>query len=248
MARGSSRRSRFELVDGPLSPAPGSESGPAALGRGTWRQGPGATVVIGAALLLVLVAAIVLPHRAEDAPTPAPTPTLVPSPAISTPVSSCDLADESCRTVESERWRERTAAILREHLDPDDTYFTGYSYSPRSPYVAGSRLDALGLDIYRLDGGGTEVFVQIAKSRASAIRCGQLTRHRCTGQRFMDGNRFSITTTASVSQGIEVQHLPLGTYVITIAARTTTGGRVLELGNGDLIAVAQDPRLQPPPS
>ena len=117
-----------------------------------------------------------------------------------------------------------------------------------SLYTTGSRLDALALDVYRLNGGGTEVFIQIAKTRADAVRCGQITRHRCTGQRFMDGNRFSMTTTPGVAQGIEVQHSPAGTYVITIAARNTTGGRPLELNNGDLIAVAQDPRLEPPPS
>ena len=146
------------------------------------------------------------------------------------------------------RWRDRTAMILRERLDPEDTYFTGYSYSANPRYTTGQRLNALGLQVYRLEGGGTEVFVQIAKTRADAVRCGAITHHRCVGQRFMDGNRFSMTTTPGVQEGIEVQHSPAGTYVITLVARNTTGGRPLELNNGDLIAVAQDPRLQPPPS
>jgi hypothetical protein len=245
------RPGRFELVDGPLpsrdDPAPSDR-------RVTGRRaaGPAALVVLATALL-VAIAATVLPHREQDGTVPPSTPQSTPpstagSPSASGPSASCDLADPGCRIVAATRWRERTAAILRERLDPTDSYFTGYSYSINPVYDAGSRLNALGLEVYRLQGGGTEVFVQIAKTGKDAVRCGTITRQRCTGQRFMDGNRFSMTMTTTVAEGIEVQHIPTGTYVITLVARNTTGGRVLELGIGDLIAVAQDPRLRPPPS
>lgn len=243
-----SRTSRFELVDGPLPPT-SAPTDPATAGRLRPLRSPSALVVLVSAAVLVLVAALVLPHRPPDAPVPVDPPRSLPAPStVAPPGAGCDLAQEGCRTVAATRWRDRTAQIVRERLDPEDTYFTGYTYRVTPRYTGGTRLDALGLDVYRLNGGGTEVFIQIAKTRADAVRCGEITRHRCTGQRFMDGNRFSMTTTPGVAEGIEVQHSPAGTYVITLVARNTTGGQPLPLHNGDLIAVAQDPRLQPPPS
>lgn len=239
VGRRSSSRSRFELVDGP-PPAPGTPPGPP---PSPSRLVP--LVVVLAAALLVLVAAVVLPHRSSDTEIPPADPSVSASPTPSRP--SCDLAEEGCRVVLAAAWRRETAAVVRDRLDPDDTYFTGYSYAMTPLYTTGPRLNALGLDVYRLGGGGTEVFIQIARSRADAVRCGQLTRHRCFGQRFMDGNRFSMTTTPGVAAGIEVQHIPAGTYVITVVARNTSRGPTLPLNNGDLIAVAQDPRLRPPP-
>ena len=242
-----SRTNRFELVDGPLPPGDDPDGSALPPHRPRSLRTPSTLIVLVSAVVLVLVAAFVLPHSSPDAPAPPPAP--VPSFSTSAPpTAGCDLAQEACRVTEAARWRDRTAAIVRERLDPENAYFTGHSYGVSSLYTTGTRLDALALDVYRLNGGGTEVFIQIAKVRADAVRCGQITRHRCTGQRFMDGNRFSMTTTPGVAQGIEVQHSPTGTYVITIAARNTTGGRPLELHNGDLIAVAQDPRLEPPPS
>ncbi len=248
MAEEPPRTSRFELVDGPLPPSSGPPSGPPGGAQPRFSGLPSGLVVLISAAVLVLVAALVLPHQGPDEPIPpAPTPTVTAS-STPPPSAGCDLAVESCRVLAAERWRERTAAVVRERLDPENTYFTGYSYERNQRYTTGTRLDALALDVYRLDGGGTEVFIQIAKTRGDAVRCGQITRHRCTGQRFMDGNRFSMTTTPGVAEGIEVQHSPAGTYVITLVARNTTGGRPFPLNNGDLIAVAQDPRLTPPPS
>ena len=241
------RPGRFELVDGPLPPR--DDPPPSDRCEGRRRPAGPATLVVLATVLLVAIAATVLPHPAQDGAAPRSTPpSTAPSPSASGPSASCDLADPGCRVVAAARWRERTAAILRERLDPTDSYFTGYSYSINPLYNAGPRLNALGLEVYRLQGGGTEVFVQMAKTRRDAVRCGRITGHRCTSQRFMDGNRFSMTVTTTVAEGIELQHIPTGTYVITLVARNTTGGRVLELSTGDLIAIAQDPRLRPPPS
>jgi hypothetical protein len=47
--------------------------------------------------------------------------------------------------------------------------------------------------------------------------------------------------------GIEIQHSPEGSYVVTLAARNVRGGAAPQVSYSDLIAVAQDPRLQPPP-
>lgn len=242
MAVDPSRRGRFELVDGPLPPSTASA------GEDPRRRARGPGVAITVVATVLLLAAVLLPYGSprSTAPDPAPLPSsvLTPSPAP----APCDLAEEGCRVLLAARWRERTATVLRERLDPEDTYFTGYSYATGPPYLSGPRLNALGLDVHRLEGGGTEVFVQVARTRSDALRCGVLTRHPCTGMRFMDGNRFSLTTTTSAADGIEVQHIPAGTYVITVVARNTDGGRTLPLNTGDLIAVAQDPRLEPPPS
>lgn len=235
---------RFELVDGPVPPA---TDDPAAGGPGRGPTGLPVWLAVAVSVLAVVVLAVVPPRVNHSAPAPTPPPLpLIPTP--STPTAGCDLADPACRITQASQWRDRTAAVVRSRLDPQDRYFTGYSYATSTPYENGSRLDALGLEVYRLEGGGTEVFVQIAKSRGAALRCGQLTRHRCFGQRFMDGNRFTLTPTTSVADGVEVQYSPSGTYVITLVARNTTAGRPLEIGIGDLIGVAQDPRLQPPPS
>jgi hypothetical protein len=50
-----------------------------------------------------------------------------------------------------------------------------------------------------------------------------------------------------MQDGIEIQHSPDGTYVITLAARNVRGGSAPAVTYSDLIAVAQDPRLRPPP-
>lgn len=249
MAAAPNRRARFELVDGPLPPRD-EQAGSPTRGRGG-RGGSGPLLALTVAAVLVLVAAVVLPDQAGNSPTPDPsaaaTSRPTPTPTNLGARARCDLADAGCRVVTAARWRDRTAAILRERLDPENRYFTGYSYSVSPLYNTGSRLDALGLEVYRLEGGSTEVFIQIARSRDVAIRCGQLTQHRCVGQRFMDGNRFTLTPTTSAAEGAEVQYRPTGTYVITLVARNVTGGTGLPVSTGDLMRVAMDPRLAPPP-
>jgi hypothetical protein len=241
-----SRRRRFELVDGPLP-----ERSPSVRGAKAPAIPLPAPLVVTVCTVVLLVVAIVVSGRPGGGAVPGPGPGPAPTPASTSvirPSTTCDLAHDGCRIVQTARWRARTAAILRARLDPDNLYFTGYSYSVTSLYNTGPRLNALGLEVYRLEGGGgTEVFVQIAKSRADAVRCGTITHHRCISQRFMDGNRFSLTATTMVADGIEVQHIPAGTYVITLVARNTTAGRPLTLTTGDLIEIAQDPRLRPPP-
>ena len=236
MADKPSRVSRFELVDGPLPPTPESPSDTVVRPR----KGPGILVLVGAAVVM-LMAALALPHPTPDASTP------LRSPSVPTPGVPCDLSSEGCRVLQAARWRDSTAKTLREHLDPEDVYFTGYSYSANTRYTAGPRLNALGLEIYRLVGGGTEVFVQVARSDADALRCGTVTHHRCVRQRLADGQEFWMTTTDGMQDGIEIQHSPEGSYVVTLAARNVRGGSAPAVTYSDLIAVAQDPRLRPPP-
>jgi hypothetical protein len=237
-----SRPGRFELVDGPPRPAPEAPAGPS---RPRRRQGLMAMILLVTAVVLV-AAALVLPHRSQDAGADLPSPSpLVTNDTV--PETSCDLGTEGCRVLVAARWRDRTAQVLRDRLDPEDVYFTGYSYSANTRYTTGPRLNALGLEIYRLVGGGTEVFVQVARSDADALRCGTVTQHRCVRQRLADGQEFWMTTTDGMQDGIEIQHSPDGSYVVTLAARNVRGGSAPAVTYSDLIGVAQDPRLRPPP-
>ena len=47
---------------------------------------------------------------------------------------------------------------------------------------------ALAFEMFRLDDGATEVYVQIATSRRTAVRCGETTGRTCHGQTFLDGD------------------------------------------------------------
>ena len=146
-------------------------------------------------------------------------------------------------------WRSDMAEIAESHIDPTGRYFSavGYAYDTRSdtPTIWTRQGGALAFQLFRPDGGATEVYVQIATAQRYAVRCGATTGHQCLTQRFMDGNRFHLTST-SVRQGIEVQYNPNGDQVITAIARNTSKGRVLDLSTSDLIDLVQDPRLRLP--
>jgi hypothetical protein len=78
------------------------------------------------------------------------------------------------------------------------------------------------------------------------VRCGATTNQQCTAVRFMDGNLFRLSDSATVFRGIEVQYNPTGDEVITAIARNTQRGQVLEVSTGDLVKLLQDPRLRLP--
>lgn len=164
----------------------------------------------------------------------------------------CDTSDPRCRANIVSGWRTEMARVISSHLDPDGDYFTGYSYSYTEGYQGSGFWDggggALGLDLYRMTGGATEVYLQIATSRSYAIRCGEMTKRPCQSVRFMDGNRFTLTDPSTVVQGLEAQHRPEGTFVITIVARNTSrASRELPVTRADLIELIADPRLRLPP-
>ena len=100
--------------------------------------------------------------------------------------------------------------------------------------------------MFRLDKGATEVYVQVATSRKFAVRCGATTGQKCMFIRFMDGNSYLMTDSTLADGGIEVQHSPKGDEVITIIARNTQRGEILEISTGDLIKLVQDERLRLP--
>ena len=126
-------------------------------------------------------------------------------------------------------WRSEMAEVAASYLDPQGKYFSGFGYSYDSRYDTPGFWDgqggALAFEMFRLDKGATEIYLQIATSRKYAVSCGSTTRQPCLRMRFMDGNSFLLTETTSVRQGIEVQYSPAGTEVITVIARNTQRGK-----------------------
>lgn len=213
------------------------------------------TAGLAAALVLVLGAVTVLDRGAKSpqaASTPvAPVPTASAARTGPEPVTAaCDIANPSCQATVMRRWRTEMSEVVAAHLDPAGTYFTGYSFSYDERYESRTFWrggdGALGLEVFRLDGGATEVYLQVATDDDTAIRCGQTTRGRCAEQRGPAGTGSTLSTTAAVARGIEVQHRPDGDQVVTVVARNTTRGQVLEVTRADLVALAQDPRLRLP--
>jgi len=148
------------------------------------------------------------------------------------------------------RWRAEMALIVGSYLDPAGDYFSGngFRYDERyeEPGFWTGKGGALAFEMFRWDEGATIVYVQIATSRENAVRCGATIRRSCSPQRFLDGNFFNLTDTVNVRQGMEVQHRPAGTYVVTVIARNTTRGREFDVKRGDLLRLVQDPRLRLP--
>ena len=206
-----------------------------------------------AAVLLVAVGAVAGLGTEEPVPqagsTPGPVsaPTPSPVPHVS---AACDIHNPTCQATVMREWRAEIARVAASHLDPDGAYFTGYSFSYDRRYETASfwkgEGGALGLELFRLKGGATEVYVQVASDDAFAVRCGQVTRQSCTSVKLMDGNRFSLTSSVDVARGVEVQQSPDGQRVVSLVARNTSGGRELPVTTADLIALVQDPRLQLP--
>jgi len=209
-----------------------------------------------AAVLVVVLGAVTVVRAPTAPPSVSEPPVVAPSAPLPTHVhpgtvrAACDIKNPSCQATVMRRWRDRMGEVTLSHLDPDRSYFTGYtfSYDPRyeSPSFWAGRGGALGLEVFRVKGGATEVYLQIATGYQHAVRCGQTTKQTCASQRFMDGNRFSLSASTVLSDGLEVQHRPDGDQVITVVARNTARGSVLELTRGDLVDLIQDPRLRLP--
>ncbi len=199
---------------------------------------------VAAALLLVAGIAVLLPHR-DPAPAAAPLRVVV----MPSPNASCSITELTCRGKILFTWRSEMAEVVRSNLDPDGQYFSGFGYRYDDRYETpgfwSGQEGALAFEVFRLDQGATEVYVQIATSRRTAVRCGETTRTACTSTLFMDGYRMTISGT-TVSEGIEVQYRPTEDEVITVIARNTTRGKTLDLISGDLVKLVQDPRLRLP--
>ena len=209
--------------------------------RGRLRRG-----LAGVAALLLIAGVIFLVPEPRPAPVSAPPPLSTPSPTG----PSCDPQDLTCRATIVSEWRSEMARVVLDHLDPSLRYFSDLGFrfeeSYQHPDLWAGGEGALALEIFRRYGGGTEVFVQIATSRTTALRCGETTGHLCDSLRFMDGNRMRVTRSTTVAEGLEVQYRPNGTEVITIIARNSGGGQTLDLNAADLHELIEDPRLKLP--
>jgi DNA-directed RNA polymerase specialized sigma24 family protein len=211
------------------------------------RRGSAAVVAV---LLIVVAAGVLLPTRRPVRPVGS-VPQVQSSVPISTPQASCDPATTpACRSTILFKWRSEMAEVASSYLDPSGEYFSGFGYYYNNRYDMSSfwsgQGGALGLEMFRLDKGATELYLQVATSRKFAVRCGATTGQQCFGFRFMDGNSYLMTDSTLQRHGIEVQYSPSGHEVVTVIARNTQRGQMLEISRGDLIKLVQDERLHLP--
>jgi DNA-directed RNA polymerase specialized sigma24 family protein len=205
------------------------------------------SMVAAVVILLVLVGVVQLGPRATPmAEAPQPLATAAPSSAA----PSCDTTSATCRGQLLTAWRSDMAEVTESHLDPTGAYFSAFGSGDDTrsgtPSIWSSDGGSLAFQLFRPDHGATEVYVQIATRRSHAVRCGKTTGNSCISQRFMDGNRFILTTTSTVKQGMEVQYSPLGDEVITAIAHNTGPGLQRHVTSSDLLELVQDPRLRLP--
>jgi DNA-directed RNA polymerase specialized sigma24 family protein len=210
------------------------------------RRGSAALVAV---LLIVLAAGMFLPTRRPVQPVGS-VPQVQSSMPISTPSGNCDPATRACRSTILFKWRSEMAEVTASYLDPGGEYFNGFGYYYDNRYDRPSfwsgQGGALGFEMFRLEKGATEVYLQVATSRTFAVRCGAATGQQCFSFRFMDGNSYLMTDSTLRRHGIEVQYSPSGHEVVTVIARNTHRGQILEISRGDLIKLVQDERLHLP--
>ena len=215
------------------------------LQRSRLRRGAAA---LAAAVQLVVGIAVLLPDRAQT-PIAAP-PVATPVPTTVTPTGpACSPSEATCRGKILFAWRSDMAEVMQSHLDPGGIYFSGfgYRYDGRydSPDFWSGQEGALAFEMFRLDRGATEVYLQIATSRQTAVRCGATTGHECRSVQFIDGNQMQLSLSNTVAEGVEVQYRP-NTQVITVIARNTTRGTPFALTSAELVRLVKDPRLRLP--
>jgi hypothetical protein len=202
--------------------------------------------IAAAALALLVSAVLVLVPDRRPASVAAPPPTAT---ATATSQRRCDPAESTCRGEILRVWRAEMANIVQSHLDPKGQYFSGYGYRYderyNTPGFWTGQGGALAFEMFRLDNGTTEVYLQIATSTRTAVRCGETTHHPCSDETFLSGNTFALTQTTTVDEGMEVQYRLIG-RVITVIARNTTKGQAWNIERGDLINLVEDQRLKLP--
>jgi DNA-directed RNA polymerase specialized sigma24 family protein len=208
------------------------------------------SAALASVLLIVVAAGVLLPTRQSVQPVRSD-PQVGSSVPISTPSENCDPASTPvCRSKILFEWRSDMAEVASFYLDPRGEYFSGFGYYYDRRYDTPSfwsgQGGALAFEMFRLDKGATAVYVQVATSRKFAVRCGATTGQQCMFIRFMDGNSYWMTDSTLKGRGIEVQYNPRGDEVITVIARNTQRGQMLEISRGDLIKLVQDKRLHLP--
>jgi DNA-directed RNA polymerase specialized sigma24 family protein len=212
------------------------------LSRRRWIQ-RGLAAVVVVALTVVAVGLLVPAHR--------PVPQAAPALPTSTPLrQGCDPSTATCRALILSRWRSKMAEVTSSYLDPSGEYFSGFGYHYDSRYDVPSfwtgQGGALAFEMFRLDKGATEVYVQVATGRKFAVRCGATTDQKCLSFQSMDGNSYLLTDSRVAAGGIEVQYSPKGDEVITVIAHNTQRGQILDISTGELIKLVQDERLRLP--
>jgi DNA-directed RNA polymerase specialized sigma24 family protein len=212
------------------------------LSRRRWIERGAAALV---AMVLIVAAVVLL------APTRPPVPQAAPSLPVSTPSRlSCDPSSATCQSQILFNWRSKMVEVTSSYLDPTGEYFSGFGYSYDSRYETPSfwsgQGGALAFEMFRLDKGATDVYVQVATGRRFAVRCGATTHQKCISFQSMDGNSYLITDSTLADGGIEVQYSPKGDEVITVIARNTQRGQILKIGTGELIKLVQDERIRLP--
>ncbi len=218
--------------------------------RRRWLRRSG--VVAAALVLLVLVATQLRPVPQAPASGPAPTvPVAVPTVTVTPrPTAPCDRTLRTCQAALTRAWRATVYEVVETYLDPSSSYFNASSYYARDETddLWTTKQGALAMEVFKVgDGGGsTEVYVQIATSRAYAPRCGEATGNACASTRFLDGNRFVLSDGLDTSDGLEGQYRPDGTEVITVIARNSGPGRPLTITRAQVVAMLQDERLRLP--
>jgi DNA-directed RNA polymerase specialized sigma24 family protein len=212
------------------------------LARRRWIQR--SVVALFAVVLLVLAAVVLVPER-RPVPQAAP-----PAPITTSSSPSCEPSDVTCRAYILFKWRANMVEVASPYLDPTGEYFSGFGFSYESRYdtpnLWTTQGGALAFEMFRRGDGATEVYLQIATGREFAVHCGATTHQECMFIRFMDGNSYLMTDSTVADGGIEVQHSPNGDEVITVIARNTQRGRMLDISSGDLIKLVQDERLRLP--
>ena len=142
------------------------------------------------------------------------------------------------------------AKVVLDHLDPSLSYFSdvGFRYeeSYQQPDLWSRRRRRDGRRDLPPVRRGTEVFVEIATSRDTALRCGETTGHLCDSIRFMDGNRMRVSRSSTVAEGLEVQYRPNGARSSRSSPGTEGTGKMLDLDAADLHELIEDPRLKLP--
>ena len=205
------------------------------------KRGSAALVAV---VLIVVAGAVLIPTRP-------PVPQAAPAQPSPTALSlNCEPSSSTCQAQILFRWRSSMTEVAASHLDPAGMYFSGFGYSYDGRYYTPTRWTAYGgalaFEMFRLDKGATEVWMQVASSREFAVRCGATTRQKCLYFRFMDGNSYLMTDSTLAEGGIEVQYSPNGDEVITVIARNTKRGQTLKIGSGELIKLVQDKRIRLP--
>ena len=205
-------------------------------------------VAVAAVVLLVLVAGQLRP--VQEVPTSGPTlPTATSTVTVTSgPSAACDRGQASCRAALVRTWRATVYEVVADYLDPEGTYFNASSYYARDETdgLWSTKRGALGMEMFRVGGGGTEVFVQIATDRSYAPRCGEATGNACTSIRFLDGNRFVLSDGLDTVDGLEGQYRPDGREVITVVAKNTGRGTTLDVSRAQVVRLLQDERLRLP--